>query len=133
ACPDPVDFRFHQLVNVYSDPNAYVTPHEFLDVPRPSAREITGETLWTMEQENHWEAALGTRGRSQLGQWDIWQAVYGPQASSGYPATIWNKITGKIDHSVAKQWQPMDLRIQLHRHWATLGPQLTGRIHVFVG
>jgi hypothetical protein len=133
ACPDPVDFRFEQLVNVYQDPNAYATPHEFLDVPRPAARDTTGETFWTMEQENHWEAALGTHGRSQLGQWDIWQAVYGPQGADGYPATIWNKITGKIDHAVAKQWQPKDIRIQLARHWATLGPELTGRIHVFVG
>jgi enterochelin esterase-like enzyme len=132
-CPDPVDFRFHQLVNVYDDPNAYVTRHEFLDVPRPSARETTGETLWTMEEENHWEAALGSRGRSQLGQWDIWQAVYGPQGPDGYPAPIWNKLTGEIDHAVAGEWKPMDIRIQLERHWATLGPKLTGRIHVFVG
>lgn len=132
-CPDPVDFRFHQLVNVYRDPNAYVTPHEWLDVARPSARETTGETLWTMEQENHWEAALGTRGRSQLGQWDIWQAVYGPQGADGYPAPIWDKLTGKIDHGVASRWRPMDIRIQLARLWAALGPKLAGRIHVFVG
>ena len=132
-CPDPVDFRYHQLVNVYTADNAYFTPYEWEQVPRPSAREVPGDTIWTMEQENHWELALGTNGRSQLGQWDIWQAVFGPQGEDGYPAPIWDKATGAIDHAVAAQWRPMDIRWYLHKHWASLGPKLAGKIKVWVG
>jgi hypothetical protein len=132
-CPDSVDFRFHQLVNVYADENAYVTPYEWEQVPRPSARTVPGDTIWTMEQENHWELALGSHGRSQLGQWDVWQAVYGPQGPDGYPAPIWDKVTGEIDHGVAKAWHPMDIRWYLAKHWDSVGPNLAGKIHVWVG
>jgi len=132
-CPDSVDFRFHQLVNVYDDVNAYNTPYEWEQVPRPSARTVPGDTIWTMEQENLWELALGTNGRSQLGQWDIWQAVYGPQGADGYPAPIWDKATGEIDHAVAKAWHPMDIRWYLAKHWSTVGPKLAGKIHIWVG
>jgi putative esterase len=131
--PDPLDFRFFQLVDVYNDPNAYMTPHEWVDVPRPSARNVPGDSLWTMEQENHWELALGNHGRSQLGQWDIWQAVYGPQGPDGYPAPIWDKRTGQIDHALADQWRPMDMRQYLYRNWPMLGPLLRGRLKFFVG
>ena len=102
-------------------------------MPRPSAREVPGDTIWTMEQENHWELALGTNGRSQLGQWDVWQAVYGPQGADGYPAPIWDKVTGAIDHAVAKRWHPMDIRWYLNKHWSSLGPKLAGKIKVWVG
>jgi Putative esterase len=131
--PDPMDFRAFQLVDIYGDPNAYVTPHKWVDVPRPSAREVPGDTLWTMEEENHWELALGPNGRSQLGQWDIWQAVNGPQGADGYPAPIWDKLTGAIDHGVAHAWQPKDIRRYLAEHWPTLGPLLSGRLRFFVG
>jgi hypothetical protein len=131
--PDPLDFRFFQLPNIYADTNAYVTRYEWVDVPRPSARAVSGDTYWTMGEENHWELALGTHGRSQLGQWDIWQAVYGPQGSNGYPAPIWDKVTGAIDHSVARAWQPMDLRRYLQANWPALGPKLQGQLKFFVG
>ncbi len=116
-CPDSLSFEWHQLVNVYADDNAYFTEYPFEQAPRPSARTVPGDTLWTMEQENHFEAALATRGRS-TGQWDIWQAVYGPQGADGYPAPIWDKQTGEIDHAVAQAWRPMDLSLYVEDHWA---------------
>jgi hypothetical protein len=131
--PDPLDFHFHQIVDVYDDANAYFTQHEWLDVLRPAARETSGDIDWAMVQENHWELALGTHGRSGLGQWDVWQAVYGPQGTDGYPASIWNKLDGTIDHSVARQWLPMDMDHYLQANWATLGPLLSGRLFFFVG
>ncbi len=132
-CPDPVDFRFHQLVNIYRDQNAYAGVNDWETVPRPSARTVAGDTIWTMEQENHWEMALGSHGRSQLGQWDIWQAVYGPQGDDGYPAPIWDKATGEIDHAVARRWHEKDIRWYLARHWSSIGPKLVGKIHIWVG
>ena len=92
-----------------------------------------GDTLWTMEQENHFELALATKGRSQLGQWDIWQAVYGPQGADGYPAPIWDKQTGEIDHTVAEQWRSMDLTDYVQTHWSQLGPELANKLRVYVG
>ena len=131
--PDSLDFRFHQLINIYEDDNAYFNLSEWVKVPRPAARSIPGDTRWTVEQENLWEAALGTHGRSGWGQWDIWQAVFGPQGEDGYPAPIWDKKSGTIDHEVAEAWRAMDLRLYLEENWATLGPQLAGRLHIYAG
>ena len=131
--PDPLDFHFHQIVDIYDDANAYFTQHEWLDVLRPASRETSGDIDWAMVQENHWELALGDHGRSGLGQWDIWQAVYGPEGADGYSAPIWNKVDGTIDHSVAQKWLPMDLDHYVQANWATLGPLLSGRLFFFVG
>jgi hypothetical protein len=86
-----------------------------------------------MAEENHWELAMGDHGRSQLGQWDIWQAVYGPQGADGYPAPIWDKRSGTIDPAVADAWKPMDIQLRLRDGWSTLGPLLAGRLHFFIG
>jgi hypothetical protein len=132
SCPDPVDFRYHQIVNVYSDANAYYTDRQWVDTPRPSSRNVAGNTSLTMVEENHWELALGTHWRSTK-QWGVWSAVYGPQGPDGYPADIWNQETGVIDHAVAEMWRPMDIREHIVTNWATLGPKLSGRVHVFTG
>ena len=39
-CPDSVDFRSFQLVNIYNDENAYVNQHGF---ERPASREVSGD------------------------------------------------------------------------------------------
>lgn len=132
VCPDPLDFRSHQLVDIYSERNAYVNKFGFTIVPRPSARTVPGDTLWTMAQENHWELAMGTSGRSG-GVWDIWQAVYGPQGADGYPAPIWNKVTGTLNHEVAGEWRDKDLRLYLQSNWDRLGPKLRGKLRIYVG
>jgi Putative esterase len=131
-CPDSLDFRAHQLINIYEDENAYVHKVGFNRVPRPSARTVPGDTIWTMTQENRWELAMGTNGRSG-GQWDIWQAVYGPQAADGYPAPIWNKKTGAINHDVAEGWRDKDLRVVLSDNWDTLGPKLRSKLRIYIG
>jgi hypothetical protein len=131
--PDPLDFHFHQNINIYGDPNAYYQLHAWAKFPRPAARSTNGDTIWTTAAENHWELALGDHGRSGLGQWDIWQAVYGPEGSNGYPAPIWDKVTGTINHAVARAWQPMDIDRYLAANWPRIGKLLAGRIRVFVG
>jgi hypothetical protein len=84
-----------------------------------------------MEQENLWELALGINSRSGLGNWDIWQAVYGPQGEDGYPAPIWDKVTGEINPEVAEAWKKYDLRDIVVNNWATLADKLAGRIHLY--
>jgi len=67
-------------------------------------------------------------------QWDIWEAVFSPVGSDGYPKRIWDKLTGRIDKQVAAYWKEhYDLFHILQRGWATLGPKLEGKIHVYCG
>jgi hypothetical protein len=95
-CPDGVDFRYHQIVNVYSDTNAYWFDKGWTKVDRPTQRRPDGNIVATMKDENWFELAVGDHSRSG-GQWDIWEATYGPVGSDGYPQRIWDKTTGVID------------------------------------
>ena len=132
-CPDAVDFRYHQIVDVYEDENAYFLDHGWLRTARPCLRRTDGEVVYTMQDENHYELAIGDRTRSG-GQWDAWEATYSPVGPDGYPKPIWNKESGAIDHEVAEYWRDnYDLRHRLETHWATLGPELVGKLHVYVG
>lgn len=133
ACPDPVDFRAYCLVDIYKDKNAYWYESDFKKLPKPSHRNYLGQIQSTMQESNNFELALGTKSRSGQ-QWDIWEAVYSPQGDDGYPKRIFNKETGDIDPEVAKYWKEnYDLRYILERDWATLGPKLKGKIHIYCG
>ena len=134
ACPDPIDFRAYTVVNIYEDENAYVWKGPWKTVPKPGHRDVLGHLSATLEQMNRLELVLGTNGRSG-GQWDIWQAVYSPTGSDGYPKPIWDKRTGVIDKSVAAFWKEnYDLTWILRRDWNKgLGRKLEGKIHLYVG
>ena len=132
-CPDGVDFRYHQIVNIYSDSNAYWLDRGWMRVERPTQRHPDGNIEAMMKDENWYELAQGDRSRSG-GQWDIWEATYGPVGDDGYPKRIWDKRTGVIDKSVAAYWRDhYDLRYILQRDWATLGPKVADKINVYVG
>jgi hypothetical protein len=133
ACPDPIDFRAYVTVNLYEDDNAYYREGPFRRIPRPEHRDWLGHVSVMMEDEGHMELVLGSRGRSG-GQYDIWEAVYSPMAEDGYPQRIWDKKSGRIDHEVAAYWKEhYDLRHILERDWATLGPKLEGKLHIYAG
>jgi hypothetical protein len=133
ACPDPIDFRAYTVINIYEHENAYRVDAKWKDTPRPGKRNYLGELAATTEEMNHMELALGTNSRSG-GQFDIWEAVYSPVGANGYPKPIWDKLTGKIDRSVAEYWREhYDLGHILKRDWAKLGPKLEGKIHLYVG
>ena len=133
--PDPVDFRNYEIPDVYSDTNAFVHPvAEWMSFEVPAEQEITGQPRISVRQESQFEAVLGSHARSGE-QFAIWEATYGPTAPDGYPAELWDLLTGKIDHAVAEYFRAhdYDLREYLERNWATLGPKLRGQLHVFVG
>lgn len=133
ACPDPIDFRAYTVVNIYSDTNAYYIPARWKKTPRPGHRNYLGHVDATLEEMNHYELLLGTKGRSGE-QWDVWESVFSPLGADGYPRRIWDKVTGKIDPVTAKFWQEnYDLSYILQRDWATLGPKLRGKLRIFVG
>lgn len=131
-CPDSVDFRSFQLVNVYEDENAYVNRFGF---ERPAAREASGEVRYTMRHELQMENVLG-EGDSWTtsgGQWGAWNATYGPRGADGRPVPLWDPRTGVIDRSVVDHWKRYDLRLYLQEHWGELGARLKGKIHIWVG
>jgi hypothetical protein len=133
ACPDPIDFRAFTLADLYQDDNLYRLSGPHHGVERPAFRTYTGEVLSTQRDSNRYELALGDHGRSGE-QYDIWQAVYSPVGKDGYPAPIFDKVSGQIDHQVAAYWHDhYDLMAIVRRDWATLGPKLAGKIHLFVG
>jgi enterochelin esterase-like enzyme len=132
-CPDSLDFRAHQIVNVYKDDNAYFVEKEFTRVERPDTRQVDGNITEMMKDENRYELVVGEKSRSG-GQWDGWEAVFSPCGEDGYPMRIWDKKTGKIDHAVAEKWKERyDLRAHAEKNWKTIGPSLRGKLHVYVG
>jgi hypothetical protein len=133
ACPDPIDFRAYTVINLYEDKNAYTLKGEASSVERPAFRNYLGEVFATQRDANYMELAQGDRSRSG-GQYDIWQAVFGPVGADGYPKPIFDKVSGAIDPDVAAYWREhFDLSYIIARDWATLAPKLTGKIHVYVG
>jgi hypothetical protein len=133
ACPDPIDFRAYTIVNLYKDKNAYTLTGEAATVERPAFRNYLGEVFTTQRDANYMELAQGDRSRSG-GQYDIWQAVFGPVGADGYPQPIWDKVSGDIDPKVAAYWREhFDLSYIIARDWATLAPKLKGKIHIYVG
>ncbi len=133
ACPDPIDFRAYTLIDLYKDRNAYHDAGPWREILRPGHRDVTGAVSTTVAAMNRRELVLGTKSRSG-GQWDIWEAVYSPVGADGYPQRIFDKETGAIDPKVAAYWREhYDLGQILRRDWATLGPKLAGKIHIYVG
>jgi hypothetical protein len=133
SCPDPVDFHAYTLIDLYNDKNAFYAEGAHKRVAQPAMRDYLGHTTLTLEENNAYELALGSKGRSGE-QFDIWQAVFSPVGADGYPKPIFDKRTGAIDHEVALYWRDhYDLRAILEKNWATLGPKLQGKLHLYCG
>jgi len=131
-CPDPVDFRYYELINIYQDDNAYYRIHNLIAAERPEARDPDGQVHHTVRDSYYYEWTLGDKHRSG-NQWAIWEAAYTPIGEDGYPKPLWDWKTGKIDHEVAEQWKKYDLRHTLETSWSWLGPKLVGKLHIYVG
>jgi Putative esterase len=129
ACPDPVDFRALEAVNLYEDKSAYTDQegHE-----RGSERDSEGNVLLTVRQECGAERLLGWRNNFAFSgqQWGEWTAAFSPRGADGAPLPPWNQQTGEIDRKVAHQWEAFDLHLVLGRNWATLAPKLNGKLHI---
>jgi hypothetical protein len=132
-CPDPVDFRYFQCINIYRDENAYYKKQGWIRVPTASDRSPDGIVRLTSRQRNHMELAMGTKARSGE-QIDIFQAVFGPMGEDGYVKPLFDKKSGKIDPEVAEYWKEhYDLRYYLEKKWDRIGQSLEGKIHIYVG
>jgi hypothetical protein len=131
-CPDPVDFRALEVINIYKDENAFANSFGF---DRPAARTRQGDVWYTVRHEVQRETVLGRGDNWALSgkDWGSWNAVFGPRGADGLPVPIWDGKTGKIDKSVLDQWQKYDLRLVLERDWRVLGPKLRGKLRIWVG
>jgi hypothetical protein len=131
-CPDPVDFRAFELINLYKDDNAYVNRFGF---ERPAARTANGDVLYTMRHEVLREIVLGRGDKWALSgkDWGAWNAAFGPRGRDGLPVPVWDGKTGKIDRKVVEHWQKYDLRLHLSRNAAVLAPKLRGKLRIWVG
>jgi S-formylglutathione hydrolase FrmB len=130
--PDPVDFRSYELIDIYSDKNAYVNSYGF---ERPAMRRTNGETIYNVRHETQIENVMGRRNswwRSGK-DWCAWNATFGPRGDDGQPKPLWAAKSGEIDKSVVEFWKQRDLRHVLQTNWTTLAPKLAGKIHIYVG
>jgi hypothetical protein len=132
SCPDGIDFRALELINIYEDDNAFVNKYGF---ERPGDRAVNGDVRVIVRREVALENVMGTGSSWTMsgGQWCDWNAVYGPRGADGRPVPLWDPATGKIDRSVADQWKKYDLRLICQQNWKTLGPKLRGKLHLSVG
>ncbi len=132
-CPDPIDFNYYGLVNIYKDENAFFIESGWMRPERPLMRDAHGQVLVTMREMSQLEAVLGSKQRSGQ-QLDIWQAAYGPIGEDGYPKPLWDKLTGEIDREVALYMRDRyDLVYYLKQHWAEIGSNLVGKLHLICG
>ena len=131
-CPDSVTFSAFELIDIYSDANAYVNRHGF---ERPSKRTLDGDTVFNVRHESRLELVLGRGGRWELGgrDWASWNAAYGPRGMDGLPVPLWDGRTGAIDKTVLDHWKKYDLLKVLEKDWAALGPKLAGKVNLWVG
>ena len=133
--PDPVDFRRYQMTDIYKDDNAFEVPNgDWAKMVRPLSRRADGQVTLTMREMSQLEAVLGSHRRSGQ-QLAAWEAAYGPVGADGYPKALWDGMTGKIDKEVAAYMRDngFDLRYNLEKNWPTVGKDLIGKIHVYVG
>lgn len=133
-CPDPVDFHAFQLLDVYDETaNAFYDAGPFKKVELPSGRSTDGRVFLTTREFTRQEHVLGEKSRSG-GQLDVFHALFGPVGDDGYPAKLWDPLTGEVDRDVAQHWiENFDLTAILRRDWETLGPKLVGKVHVTMG
>lgn len=122
--PDPVDFRDFQRIDLYGLQMNMFTDE--LGNPRPLAR-FGDQPVLFYKSFSDMERPL--RGE-QLGSFE---AVFSPRGADGAPLQLWNRDTGAIDPKVAESWKKYDIDLILRTHWKELGPQLSGKIHVYMG
>jgi len=132
SCPDGVDFRGFQLIDIYKDKNAYVDEH---GVARPSKRDINGNVEFTIRHECQMENVMGQGDSWTMSgqQWGAWNAAYGPRGRDGRPVPLWDPKSGEINKSIVEHWKKYDLRLVLEQNWKTLGPKVRAKIHISVG
>lgn len=126
TAPDSIDFRDFSRVNIYlSGENFYRTAAGHR---RPIARKGPYDVRLWLDDFDLLERVIGHGG-----QLESFEAVFGPRGVDGKPQRLWDRNSGVLDPVVAKAWEAYDINLVLERNWATHGPKLQGKIHIFMG
>jgi len=130
--PDPLDFEHYGLINIYQDETIFYNRYGYL---QPGRRTTNGEPTFSMKDWIKGENLASRTGNYLVsgGQFGAYNAVFGPKGSDGLPSLMFDPITGKIDHEIAKQWEKYDLKKVLQKNWTVLGPKLQGKIYIWIG
>ncbi len=123
--PDPVTFADFQQINLYEPGEKMFQDHE--GKQRPIARAGTRPILF-VEGFSKMEDVVGDGG-----QLHSFEAVFSPLGPDGKPRPLYDRATGAVDTDVAKSWEKYDILRVLEKDWATLGPKLKGKLHVYTG
>ena len=125
--PDPSDFHAFSTTDLYAErANLYHNPDGGVS---PIVRDHE-KVQATMEQLARQERVLGDYG----GQLASFEWVFSPRGPDGRPLQMFNRETGDVDPKVVAYWRDhYDLAHLVAMDWGRLGPDLRGKIHVFVG
>lgn len=125
--PDSSDFHHFTGPDLYAEnANVYRRP----DGSAWPLVRMKGEVVATLEQYARQEAVQGEYG----GQFASFDWVFSPRGADGRPKPMFDRATGKIDPDVVAYWRAnYDIAHTLQMQWATLKPDLDGKIHVIVG
>ncbi len=128
--PDQVDFENCQLINIYTDKNAFYNEFGYL---RPIVRDVTGEPIVSQKDFIQFENVLGYSDTyvTSGGQFSAFTALFSPKGDDGLPKPLFDPITGEIDRDVAEVWKKHDLKLYVETNWKTLGPKIAGKIWVW--
>lgn len=124
-CPDPVDFRDFQRVDLYR-PGSNMFVDE-AGARRPLARD-DGKVLLYYDDFVHREDVLGPGGQIRC-----FEAMFSPRGGDGAPRAVFDRRTGAVDVDVAKRWERFDIRLVLERRWNELKGSLAGKLHIYAG
>ncbi len=124
TAPDPIDFRDFQRINLYQDENMF---KDAKGERRPLARRGDKPVLFYQDFSDM-ERVMG-RG----GQLSSFEAVFGQRGPTGKPAELWDRTTGAINRDVANTWKEYDINLYCKKNWSTIGPKLSGKLHVYMG
>jgi len=127
TAPDPVDFHN------FTGPDLLAAPQQnmYVDATGKPYNLVRyhGHNLMTLKEYVQLENVEGAHG----GQFDSFNAVFGPRGRDGYPVKLFNLETGAIDPTIVLSWEHYDIATILRTQWPTLGPKLAGKLHIVVG
>ena len=125
--PDPSDFHAFSTIDLYA---TAANMYRRADGSAQPIMRMHGSVLATMEELAHMESVLGDYG----GQLSSFEWVFSPRGPDGRPLQMFSRTTGAVDPKVIAYWKEhYDIAHHIETNWSTLAPDLTGKIHLFVG
>ena len=124
-CPDPVDFRDFQRIDLYKRGTNMLEDEK--GERRPLARHGGHVMVW-YDDFVAMETVLGDGGQIRSFEW-----CFSPRGEDGKPLDLFDRETGVIDPKVARAWMAYDISLLLRNNWRKWKTKLKDKIRVFMG